>query len=353
MHTTAVGTDVAWKAADLAADTSRWIHELSPAQIADIDAALAASKVAGAGIEGLTRETFPLGEALEALELVHRALEEDLGLFVLRGLPVERYTKDELRLVYWGLGLHLGTAVTQSEKGDVLGDVRNFGDEVSAASQTGRGYMSKEWLGFHTDTSDVVALMVLRTSKSGGRSMFASSVAIRDKIAATWPQLHDILQQPFYWSWKGQEPEGELPYYQQPIFTTHEGRFSSRYIKTHIMSAQELADVPRLTEWQRAAMTAIDLLAMDPEYHYSMQFEPGDMQFLNNHVTYHARTAFEDYPEPDRKRHLLRMWLATPRTRALAPSMSAIYPDQAAGAVRGGFPSQAEEFVFETKVSEF
>ncbi len=353
MTATSLSTDIAWKAADLAADTGRWIHELSTEQVADIEAALEASKAAGATIETLRRGTFPLDAAVEALQLVHRGLEEDLGLFVLRGLPVERYSKDELRLIYWGLGLHLGTAVTQSEKGDVLGDVRNFGDEVSAASQTGRGYMSKEWLGFHTDTSDVVALMVLRTSKSGGRSMFASSVAIRDKIAATWPQLHEILQQPFYWSWKGQEPVGELPYYQQPIFTTHDGRFASRYIKTHILSAQEFADVPRLTELQRAAMTAIDLLAMDPEYHYSMQFEPGDMQFLNNHVTYHARTAFEDHPEPDRKRHLLRMWLATPHTRPLAPSMSAIYRDQSAGAVRGGFPSRALGLVFETKVSEF
>jgi Taurine catabolism dioxygenase TauD, TfdA family len=352
MSGTALSTDIAWKAADLV-DTGRWIYELSPAQIADIHAALEASKAAGATIETLTRDTFPLDVAAEPLQLVLRALEEDLGLFVLRGLPVERYSKNELRLIYWGLGLHLGTAVTQSAKGDVLGDVCNFGDAVSAASQTGRGYMSKEWLGFHCDTSDVVGLMVLRTSKSGGRSMFASSVAIRDTIASTRPELYDILQEPFHWSWKGQEPAGEAPYYQQPIFTTHHGRFASRYIKTHIMSAQEFPDVPRLSESQHAAMTAIDRLAMQPEYHYSMQFEPGDMQFLNNHVTYHSRTAFEDYPDKDRKRHLLRLWLAPPNSRALAPSMSAIYRDQSSGAVRGGFPSRSDRLMFETKVSEF
>ena len=353
MGDSAIEADISWKAADLAADTSRWIYELHPEQLTDIDAALRASKAAGATIDTLTKETFPLTEATEPLHLVLQGLEDDLGLFVLRGLPVERYTKDELRLIYWGLGLHLGTAVTQSDKGDVLGDVRNFGDQVTAASPTGRGYMSSEWLGFHTDTSDVVALMVLRTSKTGGRSMFASSVAIRNKIASTWPQLSDILQQPFYWSWKGQQPAGEGPYYQQPIFTNRDGRFAARYIKTHILSAQEFPEVPRLTEWQRAAMTAIDLLAMDPEYHYSMQFEPGDMQFLNNHVTLHARTAFEDHPEPDRKRHLLRMWLATPNSRPLDPAMKPIYRDQTGGAVRGGFPAASDARVFETKVSEF
>jgi alpha-ketoglutarate-dependent taurine dioxygenase len=212
--------------------------------------------------------------------------------------------------------------------------------------------MSREWLGFHCDTTDVVGLMVLRTAKSGGRSMFASSVAISETIASTSPELYEILQQPFYWSWKGCEAAGAVPYYQQPIFTRHEGRFASRYIKTHILSAQEFPDVPRLTEEQQAAMTAIDRLAMDPEYHYSMEFEPGDIQFLNNHVTYHSRTAFEDYDETDRKRHLLRLWLATPNSRALSSSMSAIYRDQSPGAVRGGFPSKSGKRVFETKVAE-
>jgi len=178
-------------------------------------------------------------------------------------------------------------------------------------------------------------------------------VAIRDKIANTWPQLHELLQEPFYWSWKGQEAEGELPYYQQPIFSYEGGRFSSRYIKTHILSAQEFPDVPRLTEMQRMAMSAIDLLANDPQFHYSMMFEPGDFQFLNNHITYHARTEFDDYPEENRRRHLLRMWLSVPNSRPLSAGMTAIYRDPTAGAVRGGFPSRVAGHVYETKVSEF
>ena len=221
------------------------------------------------------------------MALTRDHLENDLGIFVLRGFPVERYSKGDLRMIYWGVGLHMGVAVSQSSKGDVLGDVKNFGDKVSTA--TGRGYMSREHLGFHTDTSDVVALFVLRTARSGGRSLFCSSVAIRDKIANTWPWLHDVLTQPFYWSWKGQQAENEPPYYEQPIFSYEADRFSSRYIKTHILAAQEFPDVPRLTEDQRAAMTAIDLLANDPVYHFSMMFEPGDIQFLNNHITYWVR----------------------------------------------------------------
>lgn len=342
--------DIAWYPADLE-NTERWIHVLSEAEIADIQGALSAAKAAGAYFDTLTMESFPLGVLPETLGRTLDSLENDLGIFVLRGFPVQGYSKDDLRLIYWGIGLHMGTTVSQSNKGDLLGDVKNFGSEL--ASATGRGYMSREQLGFHTDTADVVGLLVMATPKSGGLSLFCSSVAIRDKIANTWPQLHELLQEPFYWSWKGQEAEGELPYYQQPIFSYEGGRFSSRYIKTHILSAQEFPDVPRLTEMQRMAMSAIDLLANDPQFHYSMMFEPGDFQFLNNHITYHARTEFEDYPEETRRRHLLRMWLSVPNSRPLSDGMTAIYRDPTAGAIRGGFPSRVAGHVYETKVSEF
>lgn len=342
--------DISWFPADLK-DESRWIHHLSEAEIDDVHHAVTSARAEGHTCETLTNEGFPLSVLPGTLGKTVESLENDLGIFVLRGLPVEKYSKEELRLIYWGIGLHMGTAVSQSSKGDVLGDVKNFGDSVSSA--TGRGYMSREQLGFHTDTSDVVALFVLATAKSGGLSLFCSSVAIRDKIAKTWPQLHEVLSQPFYWSWKGQEVDGELPYYTQPIFSYENGRFSSRYIKTHILAAQEFPEVPRLTEVQRTAMSAIDLLANDPEFHFSMMFEPGDLQFLNNHITYHARTEFDDHEELDRRRHLLRMWLAVPNSRQLNESMTAIYRDPTAGAVRGGFPSRVDRPVYETKVSEF
>lgn len=254
-------------------------------------------------------------------------------------------------MIYWGIGLHMGTAVTQSFKGDVLGDVKDFGQ--SAATASGRGYMSREDLGFHTDTSDIVALFVLRVAKSGGRSLFCSSVAIADEIRRTRPDLFKVLCEPFYWSWKGHESDGELPYYEQPVFTVQDNRFSSRWIATHIISAQDFPEVPRLTAEQLEAMKLVNALASDPRFHTSMMFEAGDFQFLNNHVVYHARTQFEDFDEEDRKRHLLRLWLSVSNTRTLNEGMKPIYRDLTGGAVRGGFPSHAEEPVFETKVSEF
>ncbi len=350
MATSQFSKDVAWLPADLD-DEGRWIHVLSAEEIDDVAQALAAAKAEGRSIETLTKESFPLRVLGTTLELTMDRLENDLGLFVLRGLPVEPYTKDELRMIYWGIGLHMGTGVTQSFKGDVLGDVKNFGQ--SAATASGRGYMSNEDLGFHTDTADIVALFVLRTAKSGGRSLFCSSISVAAEIARTRPDLFEVLQQPFYWSWKGHEQPGEAPYYQQPVFSFEGGRFSSRWIATHILSAQEFPEVPRLTEAQLEAMKLVNALASDPRFHTSMMFEAGDFQFLNNHVTYHARTEFQDFDEEDRKRHLLRLWLSVPNTRTLNEGMKPIYRDLTGGAVRGGFPSRVDEPVFETKVSEF
>ena len=168
-------------------------------------------------------------------------------------------------------------------------------------------------------------------------------------IAATRPDLLEVLYRPFFWSWKGQEAEGERGYYEQPIYSEHEGKFSSRHIATHIFAAHEnFKELGALPDKQLEAIKLVNQLANDERFHFGMMFEPGDIQLLNNHVTYHARTAFEDHPEEDRKRHLLRMWLSMPNTRALSPLMSGIYRDQSVGAVRGGFPSRTGTHSFTT-----
>ncbi len=334
----------AWLADDLK-DPREWMINLSAEQIADIDAASrACSEI---DIAAISKDNFPLPSFGRLVDDVLERLEFGRGLAVLRGFPALDYTKEQLRKIYWGLGKHFGTAVSQSSKGDLLGDVMDFGQDVN--SSTGRGYMSKQTLGFHSDTSDVVCLMVLRAAKSGGLSLICSSLAIRNEIEKTRPDLLEVLYKPFYWSWKGQEAPGERPYYEQPVYSEHNGRFASRDIKSHILSAgKDFPELPPLSSLQMEALMLINTLANDPKFHLSMMFEPGDMQFLNNHVTLHSRTEFEDFDEPDRKRHLLRMWLSVPNSRELSPLLGTIYQEQASGAVRGGFPSRTGSYSFET-----
>ncbi|MDX3904465.1 MAG: TauD/TfdA family dioxygenase [Pigmentiphaga sp.] len=334
-----------WRGPEMKDDKS-WIYEFTAENIAEIDGALRNVRSLGKTIETMTREDFPLPTVAALIDHTRDRLENGPGLQLLRGFPAERYGKDDLRIIYWGLGKHLGTAVSQSARGDILGDVRNLNIDIN--SPQGRGYTSNQKLTYHTDSCDVVGLFVLRTAKSGGLSMIASSQAIHNEIARVRPDLLDVLYEPFYWSWQGQEEPGQLPYYQQPIFTVHEGKFSCRYVRTHIRSAQRFPDVPRLTPRQEEALDLLDSLAASTDFHFSMMFQPGDLQFLNNHVMLHSRTQFEDYDEPERKRHLLRMWLAVPNSRPLSPALGTIYRDGRPGAVRGGFPSRTGKLIYET-----
>jgi hypothetical protein len=323
-----------------------WIHHFEPAEVDEILTALATVRERGLGMAEMEQRDFPLPTVARRLAKAREVLEDGPGLYLFRGFPATGMSKADLRTIYWGLGRHMGTAVSQSKNGDVLGDVRNIGVDMHSAQ--GRGYTSNQQLTYHTDSCDVVGLFVLCTARAGGLSRICSSVAVHHEIARTRPDLLEVLYQPFHWSWQGQEEPGGLPYYPQPIFSMHEGRFSCRYVRTHIISAQRFEEVPRLTPQQQEAMALLDSLAGSERFHYSMMFEPGDIQFLNNHVTLHSRTAFEDHEEPARKRHLLRMWLSVPNSRALSPLLGTIYRDQRAGAVRGGFPSRTGHLVYET-----
>jgi hypothetical protein len=334
-----------WRAADLAADTG-WIAQFTSRECDEIEAALRTAQARGATLETLTRDDFPLPEVAARIARTRDAVENGRGIAVLRGLPTAAYTKDELRLIYWGLGRYLGTAVSQSKDGDLLGDVRDFGSDVNSAD--GRGYKSKQQLSFHCDSCDVVALMVLRVALSGGVSMIASSLAVHNELVRTRPELADALYEPVAWSWQGQEPPGEPGWYLQPVFTFFAGKFACRYVRAHLRNAQRFADAPRLTALQSEALDALDEIAARPDVHVAMHFQPGDIQILCNHTCLHARTAFEDHADEDRRRHLLRMWLAVPNSRALSPSWSTIYRDTSAGAVRGGFPSRSGSHHFHT-----
>ena len=334
-----------WRGPDMAQSTE-WVRDLTVAEVDEIDAAFRNAGPAGADLRGVTREDFPLpGFATELADL-REALETGPGIRLFRGFPVERYTTEELRLIYWGIGVHIGTAVSQSKRGDVLGDVRDIGTDINTPD--GRGYTSNAELVYHCDTADVTGLFCVKTPKSGGMSMAVSSVAVHNEIARTRPDLLEVLYTPFPWSFQGQERPGEKQWYFQPVYGMAEGKFCSRLIRTHIESSQRFDDAPRLSAAQIEALDLVDTLVDDPAFRFTRQFARGDILFMNNHVTYHARTEFEDWPEPEQRRHLMRMWLSVPNSRPLTDDFAAIYRDRRPGAVRGGFPGHGETPAFAT-----
>lgn len=337
-----------WRPRDMA-DTAGWTHVLSGREVDALESALAGLEAAGTGLDAITPANFPLPALKPLFERIQDELETGRGLFLLRGLPVERHSKQDMRAMYVGLCRHLGTTMSQSPGNDHIGDVRNLNVDVN--SPRGRAYTSNQKLTFHSDQADVVTLLVLRTAKSGGLTRLASALAIRNEIARTRPDLLEVLHQPFPWSWQEQQPPGEGPWYLQPMYTERDGRFSSYYIRTHITSSQRYPDAPRLTALQVEALDAVDALSASEEFHFSSMFQPGDMQLLNNHVILHSRTAFEDHDEMDRRRHLLRVWLSVPNSRPLSPAMHPLFRDQLPGAVRGGYTPRVQQRQYETTES--
>jgi hypothetical protein len=334
-----------WRGPDLA-KTDRWVYRLTAADVAELDAAYRGAAARGNSPYTLTLADFPLPNFSKELKRTQDELENGLGVRLLRGFPAARYTKPEMKFIYWGIGLHLGTAVTQSRAGDVLGDVRDIGVEID--SPTGRGYTSSAELNCHCDSCDVTGLFCLQVAKSGGLSTIVSAIAVHNEIVRTRPDLAEELYRPMPWSWMGNEPKGAKPWYMQPIYSMRDGKFAGRYVRGHLRQAQKMPDTPKLTAKQIEALDTLDATTAREEFRLSMMFEPGDIQFVNNHITYHARTHFEDWPEPERKRHLLRLWLAMPNSRALDDGFLPFYRDVRPGALRGGFPSRMTERAFET-----
>ena len=245
------------------------------------------------------------------------------GFLLLRGLPVERWTMREAATAYFGLGAHLGSARSQNGKGHVLGHVQDLGLDV--ADPNVRIYQTNERQTYHTDSCDIVGLLCLKTAKSGGLSALVSSTTIFNEMRRRRPDLLELLFQPLATDRRGEVPEGQKPYFEIPVFNWHEGYLTAIYQRQYIDSAQRFADAPRLTARQVEALDLFDALANDPAPHLFMEFKPGDVQLVHNHTMLHDRTAFVDWPEPERRRHLLRLWLAAAQRPAAAPVFAQRY----------------------------
>ncbi len=305
-----------WTAADLARDRS-WMFPLSAADVAELDALVADIERRGLGVMDITRADIDLPRLAPKLTKVRDEIIEGRGLALIRGVPVARYSRLQAAIAFWSIGLFVGEPVSQNAKGHVLGHVQDLGG-TSLANPKNRGYQTHDGLPFHNDSCDVVGLLCLHPSKSGGESTVASSLAIHNEMLRTRPELAAALAEPVYRDRRGEIPEGKDPWFQLPVFNYHAGYLTVSWQGGYIRSAERFDELPAPS---RDLKDALDLFArLARETCYSIEFRPGDIQFLHNHVTVHSRTAFEDYPEPERKRHLLRLWLGTPDGRPLAPS---------------------------------
>ncbi|MBL0898659.1 MAG: TauD/TfdA family dioxygenase [Reyranella sp.] len=272
------------------------------------------------------------GEARQGIDRLAEVLI-GRGFLLLRGLPVERWSMRESATAFFGLGAHLGSARSQNGKGHVLGHVQDLGLDVKDPNV--RIYQTHERQTYHTDSCDIVGLLCLKTAKSGGLSALVSSTTIFNEMRRRRPDLLKLLFQPLATDRRGEVPEGQKPYFEIPVFNWHKGYLTAIYQRQYIDSAQRFPDAPRLTPQQVEALDMFDQLANDPALNMFMEFKPGDVQLVHNHTMLHDRTDFEDWPEPERRRHLLRLWLAASGARPLPEVFAQRYGSIAIGD-RGG-----------------
>lgn len=320
----------AWIGAELARTPETWTYRLSRAEVAEIETATEAVRARGLDIAAIGRADFPLPTLGPVLDRLRGEVLNGRGFVLLRGLPVEDRPIAESATAYWGIGTYFGSARSQNAKGHVLGHVRDLG--LSSTDPRVRIYQTTERQNFHTDSCDIVALLCLKTAKRGGLSSLTSSMTV---MAERRPDLLHRLFIPFATDRRGEVPAGKLPWFDIPVFNDHAGYLSAIYAPHYVRSSQRFPEARRLTAEDLEALEMFDRLAEDPELRLDMEFLPGDMQFVHNHTTLHDRTAFEDWPEPDNKRHLLRLWLAAPSARPLPPDYAERYGSVTIGD-RGG-----------------
>jgi len=325
----------AWYGPAMAA-RSDWIEVLSAPELDELAHACMPWLSQHADWSELSRERFVLPTLGPRLARVQRELLEGRGFVLLRALPLAAWGRRRSAVAFYGLGAHLGRALSQNAQGHLLGHVRDQG--LSSTDPNVRIYQTRERQTFHTDSADVVGLLCLQPARRGGASALVSSITLYNELRARAPELAACLFEPLATDRRGEVPPGAKPYFEIPVFNWFSGRLSTIYKRQYIDSAQRFADAPRLTAQQVAALDLLDALADDPALHFTMEFQSGDMQFLHNHTLLHDRTAYEDWPEPGRKRHLLRLWLAPATARPLPPVFAQRYGNVVPG-YRGGVPS--------------
>ncbi|KZY31390.1 taurine catabolism dioxygenase TauD [Roseovarius sp. HI0049] len=305
----------AWIGRDMARDPGKWLYHLDAEDIADLEQAAAHFLSLGRDVGEITKEDFPLGRFTGHLKDLRHTMREGVGVEVLRGLPVERYSQQEAATIFCGIGAHIGSARSQNAQGHILGHVRDIG--ADANDPNSRIYQTSARQTFHTDSADVVGLLCLKKAKEGGRSLLVSAESIYNRMRAERPDLLLKLFDPIATDRRGEVPEGAKPFMEIPVLSWHDGCLTVFYQRQYIDSAQRFEEAMRLTPEHVEALDMFDALADDPELNFAMDLEPGDMQFVYNHSQLHDRTGFLDWPDPKERRHLLRLWLSLEGDRPL------------------------------------
>ena len=302
----AISSQADWRGPDMKNDKG-WRVAFSDSDIEEITIAIREAKSSGKNLGALTKEDFPLPTLSEKIKKWRKDILHGRGFQVISGLPVADWHVDEREIFFWCFGLHLGRPGAQNQNDELLGHVRDTGADKKDPFV--RQYMTTQNIPFHCDAADVVGLFCVNKAKSGGQSRIASSVGVFNELLKERPDLAPLLFEPFMLDTRQEDGVTGAKFVPIPPCQFGGGVLRTFYHSEYFRTSQRHEGV-ELTEDQNALLDTYDAILASPGFYLDMDLEPGDIQLLSNHVIVHARTDYEDYPEPERKRHLLRLWLS-------------------------------------------
>ena len=299
-----VASPAAWKRRNL--EDAPWRTRLGREEAGELQRAVSAWQAREAPLAGMRKADFPLPTLARKIQQWRTEVAAGRGLQVISGVPVDAWSVEESSTFFWGLGQHLGHPGAQNRKGDLLGHVRDTGADKE--DRYVRQYMTTQDIPFHCDAADMVGLLCLRQAKSGGLSRIASSVSVYNELLRRRPDLAPRLFQPFMLDTRDEAEANGLKVLPVPPCRHARGVLRTFWHSEYFRTAQRHEGV-RLTAAENELFDLYDEISSSSEFHVDMDLEPGDLQLLSNHAVVHARTDYVDHPEPDRKRHLLRLWI--------------------------------------------
>lgn len=312
-----VTTAAAWRG-DTLARTGAWIDHLSDAQVTELEQLGARFIADDPDLRTVQATDYPLAVCAEAVDAWRREVDFGRGFILVRGLRTHLYSDALSAAIYYILGLHMGDPIRQNEMGDLIDHVYATSDKMMD-DPTAKSAKVRDKLVYHSDSSDIVALMCLRPARDGGASCLVSGAEIYNEILKRRPDLAPLLLEPFHWDWRRQDAEAPADTYVSPVISMVDGVFSMYAGSLYIITAQDYPGVPKLSDDQVEVLRLFDEITYEPGMAIEMDFRPGDIQWLSNYAALHARTAFTDWPEPQRRRHLLRLWLSSRTDRPVVP----------------------------------
>jgi len=301
----------AWRRADIRRDD--WFFPLTPDCLAELRAIGLDVRSNPRPVEQIDLARFTLTACRAFMRRVQTALDDGVRFAVVDRLPLDEMSDDEAKAMYWVLSSLLARPVQQKLTGTLVYDVHDTGKKATPGSGVRPDQTNMEQF-FHNDNSynttqpEYVALLCVRPAKTGGVSQVISFYTLHNELLRAHTDVVPRLYQPFWFDRQAEYLPGEPAVLSAPIFSATDGRLKVRLGLFQAKSGYTMQN----EAMDEAAVTAIEALKKiftDEALRFDFVMERGQIQYVNNLETGHRRTTFEDFPEPQNKRLMVRLWL--------------------------------------------